>query len=392
MGGLHKIKVLFVSHEASRTGAPLSLLTIVEHIEKTGLFEPRVLIRSEGPLEDAFRILAPTDVYYKKIRAKSIREKLRNAVFKSKRREEIVKAVFEDWKPHIVYSNTAANAEIIAIAKRYDVPVIVHLRELTKELKAMREGELTALREIPRHYLVNSTVVRDEFAREFSVPLSNISLATPFVDPAMVRKLAGATPQAALRQKLGIPHDAFIIGGAGLVSRRKGVDLFIDVARAMIRELGADNVRFVWVGGPLGGPYEREMIRKGQSGLPEHTVIFTDVQENPYPYYNIFDVLLVSSREEPFGRVILEAGILGKSFVSFKGAGGPNEFARRGWGYTIDDGDIRGMARWIKELRDNANLRNDMGSRVSEEIPHVYSAERVMPVIIACIKRYAKLA
>ena len=128
-------RILFVSHEASLTGAPLSLLNIIKAVSKLHLFDIKILIRSEGVLEKEFRSLAPTDIYYKKIVKKTLKDKVFYNLFRGKRVRQIENRLFKRWRPNLVYVNTVANGDIVEIANRYDIPVIIHVQELTSEIE-----------------------------------------------------------------------------------------------------------------------------------------------------------------------------------------------------------------------------------------------------------------
>ena len=52
--------ILFVSHDASRTGAPIALLTFLRWLRANTDYRFEVLLGCGGPLEPAFEALAPT--------------------------------------------------------------------------------------------------------------------------------------------------------------------------------------------------------------------------------------------------------------------------------------------------------------------------------------------
>src|SRR5437016_4251552 len=51
-------KILFVGHEATRTGAPLILLTLMQMAERLTGAEPFLVLERDGPLLDAYRRIA----------------------------------------------------------------------------------------------------------------------------------------------------------------------------------------------------------------------------------------------------------------------------------------------------------------------------------------------
>ena len=131
------LKILFISHEASLSGAPISLLNIIKYLKKLSVYDIQILIRSEGILEKEFHALAPTNVYYRKVMKKSLRDRIFYNITRGRHRRKIEHKLFKTWRPNLVYSNTVANSELIRISDRYRMPVIVHVRELTKAIKSM---------------------------------------------------------------------------------------------------------------------------------------------------------------------------------------------------------------------------------------------------------------
>src|SRR5262245_19401982 len=57
------MRVLFITHGAYFTGAPLSLLTIVRYIKQHRDWDLRILVRKAGPLMDRHEALAPTETF-----------------------------------------------------------------------------------------------------------------------------------------------------------------------------------------------------------------------------------------------------------------------------------------------------------------------------------------
>src|SRR5580698_5439034 len=52
--------ILFLSHDASRTGAPIALLTFLKWLRANSDYRFEVVLGSGGPLEPDFKALAPT--------------------------------------------------------------------------------------------------------------------------------------------------------------------------------------------------------------------------------------------------------------------------------------------------------------------------------------------
>ncbi len=135
---------------------------------------------------------------------------------------------------------------------------------------------------------------------------SPIEVITNSVDTEKYQK--PAVPRDAVRKKLGIPENAFVVIGAGQVQPRKRVDSFINAARKL------PNVSFVWMGGVLFGAIASEgsAMRRLMDSAPEN-VIFPGVVplEEMVSYYHAADLFWLPSDQETFGLVVVEAAASG---------------------------------------------------------------------------------
>ncbi len=97
---------------------------------------------------------------------------------------------------------------------------------------------------------------------------------------------------------------------------------------------------------------------------------------NPYPAMQAADILIVSSRMEAFGRVGVEAMLLGKPLV-FAAAGGVSEYmidGRTGLSYT--PGDVDGLVVQLEKLLDDPERRRLMGDCGHAHATELFSKEK----------------
>lgn len=94
----------------------------------------------------------------------------------------------------------------------------------------------------------------------------------------------------------------------------------------------------------------------------QHSVELSPVTTNIEQIYKDASILVMSSRYEGFGMVLLEAQTVGLPTISFDCKCGPSEIIVNGEnGYLIEEGDIEGMAQKILQLIENESLRKRMG-------------------------------
>ena len=83
---------------------------------------------------------------------------------------------------------------------------------------------------------------------------------------------------------------------------------------------------------------------------------------------NLLDILVLPSLEEPFGNVLLEAGICGKVVVASNVGGIPEMVQNGQTGYLIAKEDIDELVDSILRLIDNPLLRKKMGEFARENV------------------------
>jgi hypothetical protein len=102
----------------------------------------------------------------------------------------------------------------------------------------------------------------------------------------------------------------------------------------------------------------RDLVK--DENLDEY-IRFFDFKENVYPVINQADIVLVCSRNEPFGRLILEAMLLGKSVVGTNSGGTP-ELIEEGFnGLLYEAGDYSQLTDRIEYLIENRDKIKEFG-------------------------------
>jgi len=145
----------------------------------------------------------------------------------------------------------------------------------------------------------------------------------------------GEVPQGSsqnLRRELGIPEDAYVVGSIGRFAPEKG---FADLADAFVKADMANSYLVI-----VGEGLEREGILRKYS---KHRIILPGATSDPFQYYELFDVFVLSSRFEPFGLVLLEAMSAKLPIISTT-LGGPMEILPKNGAMWVDAGDVDAMA------------------------------------------------
>lgn len=168
------------------------------------------------------------------------------------------------------------------------------------------------------------------------------------------------TPEAA-RLQIGLPKDICLIGAIGQVGPRKGGDVLLSAFERVAREYPQAHLMFL--GDPHRGQesFADELRRRvAGSGLTER-VHFFPFSDKVLPYYEATDINVLVSRDEGFGRTIIEAGALGIPSIGAR-VGGIQEIIVDGrTGRLVEVEDPQGLAEALRELLADAKRRRELG-------------------------------
>jgi glycosyltransferase involved in cell wall biosynthesis len=173
----------------------------------------------------------------------------------------------------------------------------------------------------------------------------------------------------ALRQRLGMPPETYIVGSVANLQQWKGVHVLIQAFAEVIRVLPC--VRLVHIGGCVPG-YERYAQRVYQLakdlGITEQ-IKFMGFQEDAYQYYPLFDIFIhVPTREgrirrsEAFGHTPAEAMAYHLPVIASRCGGGVSEVVEEGvTGELVEPDDYKGLASRIVALIQQPEIRQRLG-------------------------------
>jgi glycosyltransferase involved in cell wall biosynthesis len=185
------------------------------------------------------------------------------------------------------------------------------------------------------------------------------------------------------RWKNGRPH---LVGYVGVMGDQEGIDLLIDAARYIVRDLGRDDIQFCLVGGGPSLAALKDMADR--EGLNDY-ITFTGraPDQDLLEVLSTMDVGVNPDRVNPMNdkstmNKIMEYMALGKPMVQFDVTEG--RFSAQDASLYAVANDPVDMAEKLVELVDDPNRRRQMGEfglrRVESELSWTYQIE---PLIAA---------
>ena len=376
-----KIKVLLLIHELSPTGAPKVALSAFQRFGDA--VELRTLAYLGGPLEAGFRALGPVQTLVS-YGWPGMNAPLPSLVrFAGHRGLSLAKGrlwagPLRRWKPDIIYINSVAGLLAARRLRLPDAPVLLHVHELDHVLAPFIEHSPGLLRDLPARYVAVSEAVADALTQRFGIDPAKVGVVPAFIDfPSVI-------PAPLPRQ-----GSQWVVGGAGVINWCKGAQLWLLMAAEVKRLLGAENVRFVWVGVPDNeeGWQFGEMARKL---LLTDDIEFVPFTPAPSAYYQQFDVFALTSWEETASLALLENMLLERAVVCFAGTGGPKEFAGDA-GVVLPEFSPVLMAEAIAALCRDPARRAALGQAARQRVLAHFTADIQAPHLLEEIRRVAAL-
>jgi phosphatidylinositol alpha-1,6-mannosyltransferase len=213
-----------------------------------------------------------------------------------------------------------------------------------------------------------SDYTADNFLRS-GVPEERVRMIGAGVSPDSLISTADAGH--ALRDRLGLPDDAFLVLTVARLVRRKGHDL---VLRALA-DLAPSNpdLRYAIIGD---GP-ERAVLESMAEGLGlKDRVLFAGpVPDADLPaWYAACDALVMPSRDVPgqppegFGLVYLEAGAAGKPVIGARTGGVPSAIVHGQTGLLVEPEDVGGLTEALRTLMSDRAAAAAMGEQGRDRV------------------------
>ena len=357
--------ILFVGHEASRTGAPTLTLNIVQALVKK--YNVVLLLLGDGPLFESF-VLAGAMV----INAFSLKG---NPLITSYYISNLCK------KFHFKF------AIVNSIESRVVLPVLGGCFVPTISLM----HEFASMYACPQEILSEACFWSSEIVFSANLTLENAITEYPSLGERSVHilpqgrcllPLEGLSNDELQAERARIvniirPKDnakiSTVVIGAGSVQLRKGIDLFIECANRVIKSPQGESCRFVWIGKGYDpdnddkySVYLEDQIRR--AGLKDHIFIIGETVAIETAY-EVADIFLLSSRLDPLPNVAIDAMAYRLPVICFDKTTGIADF-------LIESGlsehcvaeyiDTADMAQKILALANSKVLREQVASRCYE--------------------------
>jgi glycosyltransferase involved in cell wall biosynthesis len=334
-----RIKIAVISHDAYLHGAQMLCLHIVQALVRDFDVDLRVLLAGPGELIQSFAEIAPIEM-------------LEGRFSSAWEWEDLAKRLkVEEFDA--VICNTVLCGQHLEFFKKSGLRTVLLIHELPGLIEQLDLVEAARNAALHSDVLVfPSDFVRSRFEEIIAVPEAKVFVRPQGVYITPPEASDYAKQRTAARRSLGAKLTDRIILGVGYGDYRKGIDLWPQLIKRVLSCYG--DVLFVWVGRidenimPI---LKRDLE---ESGLKERLRIVNPTRQLQ-PLYAAADLFLLTSREDPFPNVALEAMAHGLPVLAFESSTGIAGLISESGAALSPMEDLDAMAKsCLKLLRDEA--------------------------------------
>jgi glycosyltransferase involved in cell wall biosynthesis len=261
-------------------------------------------------------------------------------------------------RPALVHANTFYCLPEAAAARALGVPVVLHAHEI--------------LANEPKDRTILACV---GWAADRVIAVSE-ACASPLVSRSAGRKVSVIPNGVPRATAPAAPSDPPIVGTVGVVSKRKGTDLFLEMAR-LVAAVRPD-VRFMALGGDGPGPdapFAERMHRIASTMAPTIDVTIRR-SEHVMEELGAWTTFVLPARQDPFPLAVLEAMAAGLPVVAARVGGIPEQITQEQTGLLVPPEEPRVLADAVLGLLADAGRRRAMGRAAADRASTEFALER----------------
>ena len=379
--GSKKLSVLYLNHSGQISGAEQSLRSLLRQFRREDAeIDPIIGLPGGGPFAELLRDeeFNVTFAPLRRIqRPQNLVTSLGTLVHVTRTAPFITKLVKQTGAQLIHSNSTTAHLVAGLAANKSQVPAIWHVRDLVSLARIGR-----ALADRAAWVIAISGSVAQSLQND-GVPPEKVRIIHNGLDTDEWR----SPERNQLRESLGVPDGTFIFGCVTQLVPWKNHAAFIEAAAQLCEEEGCANARFVIMGGDLWGEHQ-SYISELRALVKKHNLQerfnFIPHQSNNIAALSAMDCIVLPSREEPFGRVLIEGMALEKPVVAY-GACGPLEIiTHQHDGLLAAPDEEESLAHAMRRILSDKELRSHLQKNARQTVIQKFhiadSANRVRDI------------
>ena len=357
-------KTLLLCEYPSLNGGERSLLAVLEHLRKAS-FELVAAAPPHGPLADALAQQGVDVIPFMQQCADGVR-------LSQQQLRRRLRRLLTASAPDVVHANSLSTSRLSGpVVAEVGIPSVGCLRDIVNISEA-------AMADINRHrrlLAVSHATRRWHVARGLAAAKTHVLYNGVDLDLFRPRPATGY-----VHRQLGLPDEALLVGAVGQIGARKGLDVLVDAARIVAPR--APRAHFIVVGQRYSFKEEAVEYETALHAACSRPPLagrfhFLGVRRDVHRLLNELALLAHAARQEPLGRVLLEAAAAGTPIVAAC-VGGTREI------FPVDSSTARliapdsaaELAAAILHLLSDEGLRRRLGQAARQRATGAFDARR----------------
>jgi glycosyltransferase involved in cell wall biosynthesis len=378
-----KKNILFVGHDANRAGAQILLLRFLKLLKNHPDFEFTVLLKTDGVLADEYRQVAETIIWDAPARIPTDAEKWKDKLGIKKIEPDLPINRLPTKKFDLIVSNTISNGDILPELASLGCPIVTYCHELEMGIRMYTsEQNFANVLKYSTSYIACGASVKENLIKNHKIKEEKIVILPSLLSDEAYNFKTDYSKIFQVRKELGAANQkTLLIGGMGTIDLRKGVDMFVQLAKS----LDFKDFQFVWIGGSK-DQAEYKIFEVEIEKMEMKKFILKESVSNPLDYMAAFDVFMLLSREDPYPLVMLEAALLERPIIAFDKSGGAKDFVERDCGHLIEYLNVAEIPNKLVKLGDNQTQRMTFGQNGRKKVLERHNQEIAFQKFVEILK------
>ncbi len=362
---MKKNRGLFISHADEYAGAPKALFNILKFITKEYPINIDVQVndfKNHGVFESLKENNKLINIVYKtKSRYRILRILKHRAFFIIKKIYFLNLIIKYNNFYDFIFFNSLSFSQLEFNLNKINVPKYLYLHEGTIGLVTVLRNNYSVFNNFDVIFVPSAQVLDDLI--QHGIDNSKITVLQLFLDQDEISSVSS---------NFSSKDETLVVGNLANLNLIKGTEYFLATAKLYVELYPNDNILFRWKG-YLKDSFYLALLKYeiANSGLNE-VVFLEEKSKEKELFFSTIDVFLMTSKQETFGYVILEAANYSKPSIAFKKCIGASLFIDSYGGFTADYLSVKQLVLFLKEYYENRDLLKLHGAQANQLLNERY--------------------
>ncbi len=184
------------------------------------------------------------------------------------------------------------------------------------------------------------------------------------------------------KREIGFEEENFNVGMVGRINEAKGQHLLIKA----LSKIDNEHVQAYFVGHEMKKGYTEELKRLAKDLGVAERVHFLGFMKNPHHFFQACDVIVMASKRETFGLVVIEAMQVQTAVIGSNSGGVVEIIDDEHTGLLFEVGSSESLAQKIQKLVDDEKLKEKIALQGQKKCEEKFSNEKQFKKLGAIIK------